>query len=98
MGSCFFLILALGTAADAKKKPLMDKWKPAFDPKGAQYKCLVSNVGRPVMRGSYAGFIICDELWLRTNGQIYFDFKPLLVWVQAFWREQFFSPPPLIVK
>lgn len=56
--------------------PSLDKWKPAFDPSGAKYKCVVSNVSHPVLKGVYAGFAIRDELWKRTNGQIYFDFKP----------------------
>jgi TRAP-type C4-dicarboxylate transport system substrate-binding protein len=56
--------------------PSLDKWKPAFDPSGAKYKCVVSNVSHPVLKGVYAGFAIRDELWKRTNGQIYVDFKP----------------------
>lgn len=56
--------------------PSLDKWKPAFDPSGAKYKCVVSNVSHPVIKGVYAGFAIRDELWKRTNGQIYLDFKP----------------------
>lgn len=56
--------------------PSLDKWKPAFDPSGAKYKCIVSNVSHPVIKGVYAGFAIRDELWKRTNGQIYVDFKP----------------------
>lgn len=60
----------------AKKKPSLDKWKPDFDPKGAKYKCIVSNVSTPALVGTYAGFEIRDELWKRTNGQIYIDFKP----------------------
>jgi TRAP-type C4-dicarboxylate transport system substrate-binding protein len=58
------------------KKPSLDKWKPNFDPKGAKYKCIVSNVSHPVIKGVYAGFAIRDELWKRTDGQIYLDFKP----------------------
>lgn len=60
----------------AAAQPSLDKWKPAFDPKGAKYKCIVSNVSHPVIKGVYAGFAIRDELWKRTNGQIYIDFKP----------------------
>ncbi|MFH1117269.1 MAG: TRAP transporter substrate-binding protein [Pseudomonadota bacterium] len=56
--------------------PTLDKWKPAFDPSGAKYTCVVSNVSNPVLKGVYAGFEIRDELWKRTNGQIYIDFKP----------------------
>ncbi len=60
----------------AKKAPSLDKWKASFDPSGAKYKCIVSNVSHPVIKGVFAGFAIRDELWKRTNGQIYMDFKP----------------------
>ncbi len=58
------------------KGPSLDAWKPAFDPKDAKYRCIVSNVSHPVIKGVYAGFAIRDELWKRTKGQIYFDYKP----------------------
>ena len=58
------------------KKPSLDAWKPAFNYKKAKYKCIVSNVSHPVIKGVYAGFAIRDELWKRTNGQIYIDYKP----------------------
>ncbi|MCG8564897.1 MAG: TRAP transporter substrate-binding protein, partial [Desulfobacterales bacterium] len=67
--------LALSPAL-AKKKPSLDKWKPAFDPKGAKYRCIVSNVSTPALVGTFAGFEMRDEVWKRTNGQIYIDFKP----------------------
>ena len=60
----------------AKKKPSLDAWKPAFDPSGAKYKLIVSNVSHPVIKGVYTGFAIRDELWKRSNGQIYLDYKP----------------------
>ncbi len=66
--------LLVGPAAG--QAPSLDKWKPAFDPSGAKYKCVVSNVSHPVIKGVYAGFAIRDELWKRTNGQVYLDFKP----------------------
>lgn len=66
--------LVVGTAV--AQAPSLDKWKPAFDPSGAKYKCVVSNVSHPVLKGVYTGFAIRDELWKRTNGQIYIDFKP----------------------
>ena len=59
-----------------KKGPSLDKWKPNFDPSGAKYKLIVSNVSHPVIKGVYAGFAIRDALWERTNGQIYLDYKP----------------------
>ena len=56
--------------------PSLDAWKPAFDPSTAKYRCIVSNVSHPVIKGVYTGFAIRDELWKRTNGQIYLDYKP----------------------
>jgi len=66
--------LLVGPALGAP--PSLDKWKPAFDGSKAKYKCIVSNVSHPVIKGVYAGFAIRDELWKRTKGQIYLDFKP----------------------
>jgi TRAP-type C4-dicarboxylate transport system substrate-binding protein len=60
----------------AKKKPSLDKWKPDFNPKGAKYKCIVSNVSTPGLVGVLAGFEIRDEVWKRTKGKVYVDFKP----------------------
>jgi TRAP-type C4-dicarboxylate transport system substrate-binding protein len=57
-------------------QPSLDAWKPDFDPSGAKYKFIVSNVSHPVIRGVYAGFAIRDELWKRTDGQMYLDYKP----------------------
>lgn len=56
--------------------PSLDKWKPDFDPSGAKYKCIVSNVSTPGLVGVLAGFEMRDEVWKRTNGQVYIDFKP----------------------
>lgn len=66
--------VCLGPAA--AKAPSLDAWKPNFDYSGAKYKCIVSNVSTPAIKGVYAGFAIRDELWKRTNGQIYLDYKP----------------------
>lgn len=60
----------------AKKKPSLDRWKPDFDPSGAKYKCIVSNVSTPGLVGVLAGFEMRDEVWKRTNGKVYIDFKP----------------------
>jgi TRAP-type C4-dicarboxylate transport system substrate-binding protein len=62
--------------AAVAKAPSLDAWKPSFDPSGAKYTCVVSNVSHPVLKGVYAGFAIRDELWKRTDGQIYIDYKP----------------------
>jgi len=73
--ACLICVSFLIGSAVAQK-PSLEKWKPSFDPSKAKYKCVVSNVSHPVIKGVYAGFAIRDELWKRTNGQIYFDFKP----------------------
>ena len=74
------VVAALGVAgvglAQEKKNPL-EAWKPKFDPSGAKYVMKVSNVSHPVIEGIAAGYRIRDELWKRTNGQLYFDFYPL---------------------
>lgn len=68
-----FLMVSFATAAGP---PPLDQWKPAFDPSTAKYKAVISNVSHPAIRGVYFGFALRDELWKRTNGQIYIDFKP----------------------
>lgn len=73
-----FMFIPSSIASDAKADPLA-KWAPQFDPKGAKYKCVVSNVSTPALVGTFAGFEIRDELWKRTNGQIYLDYKPLSI-------------------
>ena len=75
--SVVFLVgVAMVFGAAWAAAPSLDAWKPAFDPSGAKYKCIVSNVSHPVLKGVYAGFAIRDELWKRTNGQIFIDYKP----------------------
>ena len=71
---CLASLFVVGTAFAAG--PSLDAWKAKFDPSGAKYKCIVSNVSHPAIKGVYAGFAIRDELWKRTNGQIYLDYKP----------------------
>jgi len=70
---CIFSLGTIGSAA--AKKPSLDAWKPSFDHSGAKYRCIVSNISHPVIKGVYAGIAIRDELWKRTNGQIYIDYK-----------------------
>ncbi|MFO7688796.1 MAG: TRAP transporter substrate-binding protein [Desulfobacterales bacterium] len=71
-----FIGLILFVSPAVAAGPSLDSWKPAFDPSGAKYKFIVSNVSHPVLKGVYTGFAIRDELWKRTNGQMYLDFKP----------------------
>ena len=72
--SMISLSAAMGSAWAAG--PSLDAWKPKFDPSGAKYKCIVSNVSHPVIRGVYTGFALRDALWEATDGQIYIDYKP----------------------
>ncbi len=58
------------------QKPSLDAWKPNFDPSGAKYVLIASNVSHPAIKGTYSGFALRDELWKRTNGQIFVDYKP----------------------
>jgi len=75
--SVVFLVgLAMVCGVAWAAAPSLEAWKPAFDPSGAKYKFIVSNVSHPVLKGVYTGFAIRDELWKRTNGQMYLDYKP----------------------
>ena len=76
LGCILVLMTGFVSGMALAKKPSLDAWKPKFDPKGAKYKFIVSNVSHPVLKGVYAGFAIRDELWKRTNGQMYLDYKP----------------------
>lgn len=68
------LVFMAGPAL-AKKNP-MAAWKPKFNPSGAKYKVIVSNVSSPGLMGVRAGFWIRDALWEATKGQMYLDFRP----------------------
>ena len=70
------VVCCVAVAPAFGKGPSLDKWKPAFDPSGAKYKLIVSNVSHPVLKGVYTGFAIRDELWKRSKGQMYLDYKP----------------------
>ncbi len=74
-GAVFMVSISLALGA-AWAGPNLDAWKPKFDPSGAKYKCIVSNVSHPVIKGVYTGFALRDALWEATKGQIYIDFKP----------------------
>ncbi len=71
---CVIGVVLVCNFAFAKKDPLA-KWKPKFDPSGAKYKCIISNVSHPMLDG-FAGFTMRDLLWERTGGKFYLDFKP----------------------
>ena len=68
--------LATSFAAEKKKDPLA-AWKPKFDPSGAKYTYILSNISHPVIKGVEVGYNIRDRVWEETNGQIYVDYRPL---------------------
>ncbi|MCK4503099.1 MAG: TRAP transporter substrate-binding protein [Desulfuromonadales bacterium] len=70
------LCLPVSGMAGDKKDPLA-AWQPKFDPSGAKYTYILSNVSHPVIEGVAAGYKIRDKVWEKTNGQIYVDFRPL---------------------
>ena len=74
--ACCLLTVAGGSFAAEKKDPLA-AWKPAFDPSGAEYVYLLSNVSHPVIEGVAVGYHIRDKVWERSNGRLYVDYRPL---------------------
>ncbi len=57
----------------------LSKWKPSFNPAGAQYTYLLSCVGHPAIEGVAVGFKIRDRVWKETKGKLYVDFRPLSI-------------------
>ena len=73
---CLCALLAALASGSQAFGASTDKWQPDFDPSGARYTCIVSNVSHPAIKGVYAGIAMRDRLWEETAGQIYLDFKP----------------------
>ncbi len=78
MALCLTLIVGVsaGFAAEEKKDPLA-AWKPKFDPSGAEYTYILSNISHPVIEGVGAGYRIRDRVWEASKGRLYVDFRPL---------------------
>ena len=72
-----FSLVAAGNALGAEKKDPLAAWKPSFDPSGAEYTYLVSNVSHPVIEGVAAGYRIRDAVWEKSGGRLYVDYRPL---------------------
>ena len=75
---CLSLVVGVsaGFAAEAKKDPLA-AWQPKFDPSGAEYTYILSNISHPVIEGVGAGYRIRDRVWEASKGRLYVDFRPL---------------------
>lgn len=71
------LVLTSTGIGFAQQKDPREAWKPKFDPSGAKFVMKVSIVSSPAIEGFAVGFRIRDELWKRTNGQVFYDYYPL---------------------
>jgi len=77
------LVLLIGAAfccgtslAEEKKDPLA-AWQPKFDPSGAEYTYILSNISHPVIEGVAVGYKIRDAVWEKSGGRLYVDYRPL---------------------
>ncbi|KJR97445.1 MAG: C4-dicarboxylate ABC transporter substrate-binding protein [Desulfobulbaceae bacterium BRH_c16a] len=74
------LLLMIGLAgsamAEEKKNPL-EAWQPKFDPRGAEYTYILSNVSHPAIEGVGVGYRIRDKVWEKSGGRLYVDYRPL---------------------
>ncbi|PLX81789.1 MAG: C4-dicarboxylate ABC transporter substrate-binding protein [Desulfuromonas sp.] len=71
------LLLTSGNALAEKKKDPLAAWKPAFDPSGAEYTYILSNISHPVIEGVGVGYRIRDAVWEKSNGRLFVDYRPL---------------------
>ncbi len=69
--------LVLGTTGLASANDVLSAWKPKFDPSGAKYTYILSNIAHPGIAGIGVGYKIRDKIWERSNGRIFVDFRPL---------------------
>jgi TRAP-type C4-dicarboxylate transport system substrate-binding protein len=66
-----------GSAIAADQKNPLEAWQPKFDPSGAQFTYILSNVSHPAIEGVGAGYRIRDKVWEKSGGRIYVDYRPL---------------------
>jgi TRAP-type C4-dicarboxylate transport system substrate-binding protein len=64
------------SAEEAPRDALAD-WQPHFDPSGAEYTYILSNVDHPAIEGIAVGYHIRDKVWQRSGGRLYVDFRPM---------------------
>ncbi|MDH3997406.1 MAG: TRAP transporter substrate-binding protein [Desulfuromonadales bacterium] len=76
MTLCLTMVFAASGIAAEKKDPLA-AWKPKFDPKGAEYTYILSNISHPVIEGVGFGYRLRDRVWEDSKGRLYVDFRPL---------------------
>lgn len=66
-----------GAVFAAQKKNPLEAWQPQFDPEGAEFTYILSNVSHPVIEGVGVGYRIRDKVWEKSGGRLYVDFRPL---------------------
>lgn len=71
------VLLLMFVTASSAQEDVLAKWKPSFDPSGAEYTYLLSCVGHPAIQGVTVGFSIRDRVWELSGGRLYVDFRPL---------------------
>lgn len=70
-------LACMSNAIAAGKKDSLASWQPDFDPIGAEYTYLLSNVSHPVIEGVAVGYRIRDAVWEKSGGRLFVDFRPL---------------------
>lgn len=71
------LTLGAGTSLSEEKADPLAAWKANFDPSGAEYTYILSNISHPVIEGVGFGYRLRDRVWNDSNGRLYVDFRPL---------------------
>ncbi|MCK9173123.1 MAG: TRAP transporter substrate-binding protein [Desulfuromonas thiophila] len=69
--------IAFTSTGHSRDLSILQQWQPAFDPSGAEYTYILSNVDHPAIAGIGVGYKIRDRLWQESGGRLYVDFRPL---------------------
>jgi len=70
-------VFCCGTSLAEEKKDPLAAWQPKFDPSGAEYTYILSNISHPVIEGVAVGYKIRDAVWEKSGGRLYVDYRPL---------------------
>ncbi len=74
---CIALLATAGVGFSQDKPDPLAAWKPKFDPSGAEYTYILSNISHPVIEGIAFGYRLRDRVWEESKGRLYVDFRPL---------------------
>lgn len=77
MTLCLTLVFGVGGGLAEEKKDPLAAWKATFDPSGAEYTYILSNISHPVIEGVGFGYRLRDRVWEDSKGRLYVDFRPL---------------------